>query len=46
MSVSIGNVRIYMGPDDLGGPDDLEATIVGIVAAARDELLVAVQGSE
>ena len=43
MSVSIGNVRIYMGPDDLGGPDDLEFTIVGFVAAARDELLVAVQ---
>jgi len=46
MSVSIGNVRIYMGPDDLGGPDDLEATIVGFVAAARDELSVPVRELE
>jgi phosphatidylserine/phosphatidylglycerophosphate/cardiolipin synthase-like enzyme len=46
MSISVGSIRIYMGPNDVGGPDDLEATIVGYIAAARDELLVAVQELE
>jgi len=46
MSQSIGNLTLYMGPDDLGGPDDLERTIVDFIDGARETLAVAVQELE
>ncbi len=46
MSADIGNIEVYMGPPEVGGPDDLEATIVGFIGGARDELAVAVQELE
>ena len=46
MPATIGNISLYMGPPELGGPDDLEATIVAFIDRARDELCVAVQELE
>jgi phosphatidylserine/phosphatidylglycerophosphate/cardiolipin synthase-like enzyme len=41
-----GNIEFFFGPSELGAPDDLRATIVGFIDAAREELLVAVQELE
>jgi phosphatidylserine/phosphatidylglycerophosphate/cardiolipin synthase-like enzyme len=38
-----GKVDVFLGPRELGGPDDLEAVIVDFVAGARESLDVAVQ---
>ena len=41
--MQIGNVEIYMGPSQLGAPDDLEAAIVKFIDGAEKRLEVAVQ---
>ena len=46
MSTGIGNIELYMGPDSIGAPDDLEAVIVQVIGAARDTLDIAVQELE
>jgi phosphatidylserine/phosphatidylglycerophosphate/cardiolipin synthase-like enzyme len=38
-----GKVEVFLGPQELGGPDDLEAAIVDFVTGARESLDVAVQ---
>jgi phosphatidylserine/phosphatidylglycerophosphate/cardiolipin synthase-like enzyme len=38
-----GKIEAYLGPPELGGPDDLEAVIVDFVAGAKESLDVAVQ---
>jgi len=38
-----GKIEAYVGPDDLGGDDDLEAVIVDFIAGARKKLDIAVQ---
>jgi phosphatidylserine/phosphatidylglycerophosphate/cardiolipin synthase-like enzyme len=38
-----GKIEAYVGPDGLGGADDLEAVIVDFIAGARKRLDVAVQ---
>ncbi len=42
--MQIGNVEIYMGPSQLGAPDDLEAEIVKFIDGAEKRVEVAVQG--
>lgn len=46
MPVDVGSIEMFMGPAELGAPDDLEETICEFVAGARDELCVAVQELE
>ena len=46
MPVDVGSVEMFMGPTELGAPDDLEATLIEFIGAARDELSVAVQELE
>ena len=46
MPVDVGNIEMYMGPAELGAPDDLEAAICRFIDDARDELDVAVQELE
>ena len=41
--LKIGNVEIYMGPRELGAPDDLEKVIVDFIGGARKRLEIAVQ---
>jgi len=43
MSIKIGNVELFMGPKNLGGPDDLEAAIVTFIDGATKRLDIAVQ---
>jgi len=43
MSLSIGNVELYMGPQQLGGPDDLRQAVVGFINGAKKRLDIAVQ---
>ena len=46
MSIAVGNIEIYMGPDSLEAPDDLEAVILQVIEGARDILDIAVQERE
>jgi len=39
----LGNIELYMGPQQLGAPDDLLAAIVGFIDGARKRLYIAVQ---
>lgn len=43
MSVSVGNIRFYAGPHDVGGPDDLEQVVVGFIDSTEKRLEIAVQ---
>ena len=38
-----GNVELYMGPKEVGGPDDLCVAIVGFIDGAKKKLDIAVQ---
>ncbi|MFB0517124.1 MAG: phospholipase D-like domain-containing protein [Candidatus Neomarinimicrobiota bacterium] len=46
MSLQIGNLELYMGPSELGAPDNLEEIIVQFIDGARKRLDVAVQELE
>ena len=46
MSLDLGSLELYMGPNTLGGPDDLQAAIVGFIDEAQEKLLIAVQELE
>ena len=37
-----GKIEAYAGPDDLGGPDNLEKAIVGFISMASTPLHIAV----
>lgn len=39
----IGNVELYLGPQETGGPDDLLQTIIGFIDGAQHYLDIAVQ---
>jgi phosphatidylserine/phosphatidylglycerophosphate/cardiolipin synthase-like enzyme len=39
----IGNIEVYMGPTQLGAPDNLQNVIVKFIDAAQTSLLIAVQ---
>ncbi len=43
MPQTIGNVELYMGPRQVGGPDDLRQAIVGFIDGAKKRLDIAVQ---
>ena len=43
MPKTIGNISLYMGPQELGGPDDLQQTIVNFIDRAEKRLYIAVQ---
>jgi phosphatidylserine/phosphatidylglycerophosphate/cardiolipin synthase-like enzyme len=43
MPAVAGPVTLFMGPSNLGAPDDLEAAIIDFIGAAQSELLVSIQ---
>ena len=43
MGVKIGDVEIYMGPKEVGAPDDLRKVIVDFIDGAKKKLDIAVQ---
>jgi len=43
MPLSIGDITLFMGPKEVGGPDDLEAAIIDFIDGARNYLFIAVQ---
>lgn len=43
MAIDLGSVELYMGPQEIGAPDDLRATIIEFMDRARKTLDVAVQ---
>ena len=43
MPLEIGNLKIYMGPKETGGPDDLKSVIIDFIDGATRYLDVAVQ---
>jgi len=46
MPLDVGSIEMWMGPTEVGAPDDLEAALVDFIDAARSELCVAVQELE
>ncbi|MBA1446791.1 MAG: phospholipase D-like domain-containing protein [Chromatiales bacterium] len=46
MPLELGDLRLYMGPQELGGPDDLESPIVEFIEQAQKKLDVAIQELE
>jgi phosphatidylserine/phosphatidylglycerophosphate/cardiolipin synthase-like enzyme len=46
MSLDLGSLELYVGPDTIGGPDDLEATIINFINRAQEKLNIAVQELE
>ncbi|MDA0770847.1 MAG: hypothetical protein BZY79_03120 [SAR202 cluster bacterium Casp-Chloro-G4] len=43
MSLKVGNLELFMGPKQAGGPDDLEKVIVDFISKATRRLDIAVQ---
>lgn len=43
MAKKIGNIELYMGPSDVGGPDDLEKVIVDFIDKTNKRLFIAIQ---
>ena len=43
MPQTVGKIQLFMGPQQTGGPDDLEAAIVDFIDGARKTLDIAVQ---
>jgi len=43
MPKTIGNIEIFMGPHQLGGPDNLQEVIVNFIDGAQKRLFIAVQ---
>lgn len=43
MSKIIGNIEVHMGPQQLGGPDNLQEVIINFIDGAQTSLFIAVQ---
>ena len=43
MPMKIGNLEMFMGPQEVGGPDDLKKTIIDFINGAEKRLDIAVQ---
>ena len=43
MSIKLNDIELYMGPKELGGPDDLKTTIIDFIDGAKRSLDIAVQ---
>lgn len=46
MGIKVGNVALYMGPQEVGAPDDLQAVVVDFINGAQKRLEIAVQELE
>ncbi len=46
MPEKVGNIELYMGPKETGGPDDLRQAIVKFIDGAKKKLEIAVQELE
>lgn len=46
MPLDLGSLELYMGPTEVGGPDDLRGAIVDLINGAQDQLCIAVQELE
>ncbi len=42
MPEKAGNVEFYMGPENVGAPDDLESVVVNFIDGAQKRLEIAV----
>lgn len=42
-SFTDGKIEVFLGPEDLGGADDLERVLMEFIADARRSLSIAVQ---
>ena len=40
MPSAVGKVELHMGPQEVGGPDDLKKTIVDFIDEAKRKLLI------
>ncbi len=43
MPERVGNIELYMGPQQVGGPDDLRQAVVDVIDGARRRLDIFVQ---
>jgi len=43
MAIKLGEIEMYMGPKELGGPDDLKSTILNFISQAKKSLDIAIQ---
>jgi len=43
MAVKLPEIELYMGPKELGAPDDLKQTIINFIDSAKKRLDIAVQ---
>ena len=43
MPIKLNGIQLYMGPQELGGPDDLKQTIIDYIDGAKRSLDIAVQ---
>ena len=43
MPIQAGNIELFMGPQQVGGPDDLKRAIIGFIDGAKRSLDIAVQ---
>ncbi len=43
MPLSVGNITMHLGPQIIGGPDDLEAAIIEFIEDATKSLYISVQ---
>jgi phosphatidylserine/phosphatidylglycerophosphate/cardiolipin synthase-like enzyme len=43
MPVRVGDIELHVGPQEVGGPDDLRGAIVGFIDGAKKKLDIAVQ---
>jgi phosphatidylserine/phosphatidylglycerophosphate/cardiolipin synthase-like enzyme len=46
MSADLGSLKLYVGPTQLGAPDNLAAVIIDFIDRAREQLFIAVQELE
>lgn len=46
MPIDLGSLKLYMGPQQLGAPDDLAAIIIDFIDRAQEQLFIAVQELE
>ena len=46
MPMDVGSIEIFMGPQQMGGPDDLCKTVIDFIGEARKNLFIAVQELE
>jgi phosphatidylserine/phosphatidylglycerophosphate/cardiolipin synthase-like enzyme len=43
MAIKVGDIELHVGPQEVGGPDDLKAAIINFIKGAKKRLDIAVQ---